>query len=48
MKFCAISLLALVSAINIKGDQVNKDEIPTMIYAGMGSKCSDAGYTGLV
>ena len=49
MKFIAISLLAAVSAISIKGDdQRNINEIPTIVYAGMGSKCADAGYDSLV
>ena len=50
MKFSAISLLAVVSGINIKNDDiaVNHNDIPTIIYAGMGSKCTDAGYENLI
>ena len=49
MKFFALSLLAAVSGINIGGDVVvNKNDIPTIIYTGMNSKCSDQDYKALV
>jgi len=50
MKFYAISLLAAaVSGINIKDDAPsNSNDIPTVVYAGMNSKCSDPGYVSLV
>jgi hypothetical protein len=48
MKFFAISLLAAVSPINIEDIAINKNDIPTILYAGMGSKCADGGYANLV
>ena len=51
MKFFGISLLAAaVSGIKIQGNDTpsNSNDIPTVVYAGMNSKCSDPGYVSLV
>lgn len=48
MKFITMSMMAAVSAINIGETDINKSDIPTILYAGMGSKCADAGYTNLI